>query len=184
MTIVVVACAVVLCLVVQRRRAQLLAAHLPAYSVVLSMVGCGVETIGFRLSGSASSAALTVAMACLCGAAYGLRRWPGGWLLIAGIACNGLMMAIHGRMPITPAVLQHVGIASPAGTVLPGSKDIVAEGWLATWGGDRFVTVVPFTDLTSVWSIGDVLLIAGVLRAVTGPVHGLALPCSSRRAAA
>ncbi len=184
MTIIVAACSIGLLMVVQHRRAQLLAVHTPPLSVVLGIIGSSVEMIGLRTGGPVGSIAITIGMICLCRAAWGLRRWPGGWLLVAGVACNGVVMAVHGRMPITPDVLQRVGLTVPVGMVLAGSKDIVAEGWLATWGGDRFITVVPFTDLTSVWSMGDLLLLAGALRAVIGRIDETSLALSPNGAVA
>lgn len=183
MTILIAACSAVLLMIVQRRRAELLALHTPPSSVGLGIIGCCTEMIGLRTGGPVGSALIMIGMICLCCAAWGLRHWPGGWLLIAGVACNGVVMAVHGRMPITPDVLQRVGLTVPTGTVLAGSKDIVASGWLAAWGGDRFITVVPFTDFTSVWSIGDLLLLAGALRAVTLRLDQTSLTLTSSHAA-
>src|SRR5262245_6608818 len=60
---------------------------------------------------------------CLCN-----RAIPGVLIVAAGVMLNLLVMAFHdGAMPVHAGVLAAAGLASPAGSVLWGSKDIVVH---------------------------------------------------------
>ena len=158
----------------RRNQALALAELLSGRLVLLSLVGVGVELVGLRVGGELGHGLVVFGLAALVVASWALRRWTGGWLLIVGLSLNAIAMAFHGHMPIAPEVLEQIGISHPIGTVLSGSKDVVAVGWLAQWLGDRFVTAIPSLRYTIAWSLGDLLLIGGICRAATGQVrHGL-----------
>ena len=158
----------------RRNQALGLAELVPGRFVALSSVGVGIELLGLRVGGELGHGLVVIGLAALIVSCWPLRRWAGGWLLIVGLSLNAIAMAFHGHMPITPQVLEQIGITHPIGTVLGGSKDIVAAGWLAQWLGDRFITAIPSLRYTIAWSLGDLLLIGGICRAATGQVrHGL-----------
>jgi uncharacterized protein DUF5317 len=158
-------------ILLRRDHALALAELLPGRSVVLSSLGIGMELVGMRVGGEFGHGLVVLGLAALLAASWPLRRWTGGRLLILGLTLNAIAITLHGRMPITPEVLREIGIAKPIGTPLEGSKDIVAAGWVATWLGDRFILALPFLHYTIVWSLGDLLLIAGICRAATGQVR-------------
>jgi hypothetical protein len=109
-------------------------------------------------------------MAALFGAAWSLRRWPGGWLLVLGIGLNAVAISMYGRMPITPAVMAQLDMAYAVGQIPAGSKDLVAQGTIATWLGDRFILSLPLLHVISVWSLGDVVLLSGICRTAAAKV--------------
>lgn len=168
-TIVITAAVGSLMILVQPARAARLAHHMPLRSALLASVGTSVEVIGLNAGGIVGRACLVCGIVALLGAAWPLRRWPGGWTLLSGVALNGLAMAVYGRMPLSPAALQALQLNYPLGTMLWGSKDIVVQGLVAQWLGDRFVLDLPLVETTKVWSVGDVLLLTGIFRAGTAP---------------
>ncbi len=153
---------------VQPTRVRQLASHVPVSSVLLSLLGTGVEAVGLSTEGALGHILVGAGVVALLGAAWPVRHWPGGRWLLLGVALNGMAMATHGRMPITPDVLAALQLDATPGTVLPGSKDIVAEGFIATWCGDRFMLQLPFGNRATVWSVGDVAILGGVLGVATG----------------
>ncbi len=153
---------------VQPTRVQQLASHVPVSSMLLSLLGTSVEAVGLSTEGTLGHILVAAGVVALLGAAWPVRHWPGGRWLLLGVALNGMAMATHGRMPITPDVLAALQADATLGTVLPGSKDIVAEGVIATWCGDRFILRLPFGNRATVWSVGDVAILGGVLGAATG----------------
>lgn len=154
----------------QPQRAQALAARIPRYSAIVAAVSAGAEFVGLRLTGAASHLLIGAGAAGLIVATWPLRRWPGGWLVLLGVGLNGLAMAVYGRMPLPGHVLQSLRLAQPTGTVLAGSKDIVAQGLIGELFGDRFRLDLPLLQRTTVWSIGDLLMLAGMLQAATRSV--------------
>jgi Family of unknown function (DUF5317) len=95
------------------------------------------------------------------------RDIPGLWLIALGGLSNGVTIAVNGgSLPARAAALRQAGWS-----VDP--KDFVNSGVLAhphlRWLGDVFAWPAPL-PLHNVFSVGDVLLIAGAFWAV----HGLA----------
>jgi len=158
-------------LLLRREHAVALAERLPGRSVALCSVGIATELLGIAAGGGLGHGLVALGIGALIAASWPLRHWRGGWLLILGLTLNGLAMALHGRMPMPPEVASEVGLAHQIGTLLEGSKDIVAVGWAATLLGDRFVMALPFVHYTIVWSLGDLLMIGGICRAATGQVR-------------
>ncbi len=159
--------AAVLLILSRPRRALQLAAQISPFRAAWAIAGSSLAYGGLTASGLRGQILVGLGMAALLGAAWSLRMWPGGWLLIMGVALNGLAMTVYGRMPITPQVLTALQLDYPVATVLSGSKDIVAQGRLAAWIGDRVVLPLPVVARTTVWSIGDLLLLGGIVRAAT-----------------
>ena len=91
--------------------------------------------------------------------------------MLLGLTLNAAAMAAYGRMPMAADVARAAGLIYPVGTALVGNKDIVAQGWLAEWLGDRFILELPIIHYTSVWSFGDMLLLSGIGWAAIGKVH-------------
>lgn len=170
---------VILCLAVfgtlliaaQPARARRLASEVRGTTVVLALLGAGAQAWGMQIASPQwSHASIIVSMLALVAASWSLRRWPGGWLVVGGIALNALAMSVYGRMPITPAVLAQFDLTYAVGHLLDGSKDIVAQGAIATWLGDRFVLSLPWALGGVVWSLGDVVLLGGLCRAAVAKV--------------
>jgi hypothetical protein len=155
----------------RREHVLALADQLGGRFAALSLLGAGMEGLGLRLGGPAGHVLIVIGFVTLLVAAWSLRRWPGGRLLLIGLLCNAVAMAVYGRMPMTSEVALAFGRIYPTGTALAGSKDVVAQGWLAAWFGDRFILELPFLHYTSVWSFGDLLLLGGIGRVATGQVH-------------
>jgi hypothetical protein len=155
----------------QPARARRLASEVRPTTVALALGGAIAQAWGMRsTSPQWSHALIVVSMLTLVAASWSLRRWPGGWFVVGGIALNALAMSVYGRMPITPAVLAQFDLAYTVGHVLDGSKDIVAQGAIATWLGDRFAVSLPWTLGSVVWSLGDVVLLGGLCRAAVAKV--------------
>jgi hypothetical protein len=166
-TIVITTAVGSLLILAQPARAARLAHHIPLRAALLASVGTSVEVLGLNAGGIGGRACLVCGIVALLGAAWPLRHWPGGWTLLSGVALNGLAMVVYGRMPLSPAALEALHVNYPLGTVLWGSKDIVVQGLVAQWLGDRFVLDLPLVETTTVWSVGDVLLLMGIFRAAT-----------------
>ncbi|HEU5102268.1 MAG TPA: DUF5317 family protein [Roseiflexaceae bacterium] len=157
-------------LLVRPDRALALAERLPGRSVGLCSAGIAAELLGIAAGGRMGHGLVALGVGALITASWPLRQWRGGWLLIAGLALNGLAMALHGRMPMPPEVASQIGLAQQLGTVLEG-KDVVAAGLAARWLGDRLIMAIPFVHYTIVWSPGDLLIICGICRAAIGQVR-------------
>jgi hypothetical protein len=158
-------------LLVRRDQALALAEQLPGRSVALCSAGIAAELLGIAAGGAIGHGLVVLGVGALIAASWPLRQWRGGWLLILGLTLNGAAMALHGRMPMPPEVAAEVGLAHQLGTLLEGSKDIVAAGWAASWLGDRLIMAIPFAHYTIVWSLGDLFIIGGICRASLGQVH-------------
>ncbi|GIV95470.1 MAG: hypothetical protein KatS3mg057_0127 [Herpetosiphonaceae bacterium] len=156
--------------VLQRGRVLTLARHISPWALPCSLFGTTAQTLGMSIGGGTGHLLITLSAAALTSAAYALRRWPGGPLLVAGVALNALAMTAYGRMPIAPEVLMRLGHSLPDGTVLSGSKDIVADGWLAYWLGDRFILALRPVSHVTIFSFGDLLMIAGLLWMAIAPL--------------
>jgi hypothetical protein len=101
--------------------------------------------------------------------AAGLFLWrnarvPGLWLVAVGAALNGITIALNGgTLPASAAALRTIG---PVGATQPGRSGLVNSDVLAhpvlPWLGDVFAVPAP-VPLANVFSIGDVLVVAGGL---------------------
>jgi hypothetical protein len=95
------------------------------------------------------------------------RQLPGIWLIAFGVALNlAVMGANQGAMPISPTTLARMSAdQAEVGAALPLSKNTVLDDQTAAlpWLGDRLVMPGPFGSAVA-WSIGDLILIAGVSR--------------------
>lgn len=93
------------------------------------------------------------------------RRRAGVLLASAGIGLNMLVMLVNGgTMPMNPEALATLnGTTAPSGSLLLVSKNRVLDDSAARlpWLGDRLLLPGPAARLAA-WSIGDVLLLAGV----------------------
>lgn len=109
------------------------------------------------------------------------RRQVGIPLAMIGIALNMLVIAANGgHMPLDPVALaQANGDVLPSETTLVFSKNRVLSDSDAVLPllGDRLLLPGPLAPI-AVWSIGDVLLIAGVWwllwNTMKGPINGFA----------
>jgi hypothetical protein len=92
-------------------------------------------------------------------------RLPGMPLVVAGTAANAVTIALNGGvLPASPAALQAAGW-SPGTTEFANSA-VVASPRLA-FLGDVFVTP-PWVPFANVFSVGDVLISAGLVVLVLG----------------
>jgi hypothetical protein len=95
------------------------------------------------------------------------RRVPGLWLLALGAACNGVTIALNGgTLPSTPQALAAAGIRQDGGFVNSGVVAHPVLGWL----GDVFALPGP-TWLQNVFSVGDVLIVAGAAWTILVVTH-------------
>ena len=107
------------------------------------------------------------------------RRLPGVWLIGAGLVANFTVMVLNGGyMPITAEALEQVGhsrniMGSGIGARVMGTKDLVLprELTIAWWLSDIFVLPPPF-PIPSVFSIGDLLIAAGMFHLVQSAALG------------
>ncbi|MEM8534653.1 MAG: DUF5317 family protein [Chloroflexota bacterium] len=94
-------------------------------------------------------------------------RLPGLILITVGVAMNLAAMAANGgMMPVQLEQLERAaGVPVADGTVLDNSKGIALTDESANlpWFGDRLLLPGPLAQL-AVWSVGDILLIWGVIR--------------------
>lgn len=108
----------------------------------------------------------TAALALLSAVALALwgwqnRRIAGIPLAVAGGLLNlGTMLVHGGAMPVHPATLAQIGVSAATGTVLVGSKDLVADLTLTALLGDWII--IPLRVVTLVVSPGDLLVLAGI----------------------
>lgn len=81
----------------------------------------------------------------------------GLWLLGLGAACNGVVIALNGgTLPASAAAMRTAGLQVQDGFVNSGQLDDPVLSWL----GDVFAVPAAW-PLANVFSIGDVLIIAG-----------------------
>jgi hypothetical protein len=86
------------------------------------------------------------------------RRFPGALLVGGGAASNGLTIAVNGGvLPASPAAVDAAGLDHGEGF---SNSAIVADPVLP-WLGDVFAWPAPL-PLANTFSVGDVLIVAGV----------------------
>ncbi len=102
--------------------------------------------------------ALHVVTYCAAGVfVWANRGVPGLLLVAAGAASNGVTIALNGgTLPASPAALRTAGIEVDGGFVNSGVVDDPVLPWL----GDVFA-VPSWVPLANVFSVGDVLVVAG-----------------------
>lgn len=111
------------------------------------------------------------------------RSLPGIWLIGAGYIANFSVMILNGGyMPITIQAVEQIGrahkvLGTEPGARIIGTKDIVLprESTIAWWLSDIFVLPPPF-PIPSVFSLGDVLIAAGVFWLIQTAMLGLSTP--------
>lgn len=87
------------------------------------------------------------------------RRMRPLWVVAAGAACNGFVIALNGgTLPASRWALAQVGITDRSGFTNSGVVARPVLGWL----GDNWVIPGPF-PLGNVFSLGDVLIVAGAV---------------------
>jgi len=104
-------------------------------------------------------------------------RLPGFWLLAAGFACNLVLVAVNGGMPVSAGALRRAA----------GSNYSAMVASLRTERGARHHLVRPDDDLVAladvipmrwpgpqVLSVGDVVWLLGTVWLVAGATHGKA----------
>lgn len=107
---------------------------------------------------AAAAAALHVASYLLVGVFLVHNRAVAGlWLLALGAGCNGVtIMANGGTLPASPAAMRAAGITADDAFVNSGELDDARLTWL----GDVFAVPAGW-PLANVFSVGDVLIVAG-----------------------
>jgi hypothetical protein len=89
------------------------------------------------------------------------------WLLTLGAASNGVTIALNGgTLPADPRALTMAGIQEDSGFVNSGPLHHPILGWL----GDIFA-VPHWLPLANVFSIGDVLIVAGAVWLIQAGAH-------------
>jgi hypothetical protein len=138
-------------------------ANLQFHGGALALLAC-LAQLGSMLVPQRRLGLLLATAVLLCGFCWLNRMTPGFWLVTIGIGLNVLVMAANsGHMPVSPAAFQQMsGLELPSGTTLLRSKDQVLADAVAVlpWLGDRLLLPGPLARV-AVWSIGDLLLIAG-----------------------
>ncbi len=96
-------------------------------------------------------------------------------LATVGMLLNLLVMGLNdGHMPISPATVAAMrGPDVAPGDALVFSKDRVLDDAQANlpWLGDRILLPGPLTPLAA-WSIGDMLLLAGIFQLLSRTMKG------------
>lgn len=89
-----------------------------------------------------------------------VRNWyRAGMLLIGlGFTCNVLVILANGGMPVGPDAIRAMG-GDPAGVVLAGKHHLMTAATALPWLAD----VIPVPPVDLIVSVGDVLLIAGMV---------------------
>lgn len=105
----------------------------------------------------------TVALLLLSEAAvlgFCIRNWyRAGMLLIGlGFTCNVLVIMANGGMPVGPDAIRAMG-GDPSGAVLAGKHHLMTATTALPWLAD----VIPLPPIDLIVSIGDVLLVAGMV---------------------
>lgn len=117
------------------------------------------------------------------------RRLAGIWIVGLGVVCNLVVIAANGGfMPITPETLVQINPETapdqwPTGFHYGYSKDIILlRGDTVLWVlSDMLVLPPPFPWPTA-FSLGDLLIAAGIIVLLQGPIRlpGLAMSGQSR----
>jgi hypothetical protein len=158
------------------RRAGLVFA---AFAIRFGLAVAGAR--GWNAVAPVAPAAHLVSYALLLDALWCNRRLPGAWLLAAGTVLNAAVIAANGaRMPVLPAAMVAIGRGRDI-AYLAGHGDymhaLMGPGTRLAWLGDRFV--LPLLH-TTVFSLGDALIVAGLFVLIQGVMrvrpHGRTAP--------
>jgi len=109
------------------------------------------------------------------------RRIPGMALLGIGLVLNlAVILANGGYMPVTPETMQRIGQTNAAeiepGTRVAGCKDIVLpKGQTRLWVLSDIIVLPPSLHIPWAFSVGDVLIVAGMFLTVQWVMLGR--PC-------
>src|SRR5579859_4628334 len=129
----------------------------------LWMAGCaGLLQVAIALTHS-DRMICTLGSACFLLLFFWLNRYLRGMLLtLLGSLLNLIAMASNGgSMPLSAAAYARMSGAQVTNSYILWSKDVITDHAVLAWLGDRFVLPVPLSHL-AVWSIGDMLLVAGI----------------------
>lgn len=138
---------------------------LPLRSRRWVLVAIAAELAGglAALAGSAAGYDTGVAIGAVAAAAFCLRnlRVPGVGLVLLGVGCNALVVALNGAMPVSSPAAGRVGVGLAA--IASGSDprhDVATATTRLRWLGD--VVPVALPGQPEVASPGDVLVAAGL----------------------
>lgn len=89
-----------------------------------------------------------------------IRNWyrSGMWLIGLGFALNALVILANGGMPVGPDAIRVVG-GDPSAVVLAGKHHLLTSATAFPWLAD----VLPLPPVDMIVSIGDVLLVVGMV---------------------
>lgn len=138
-------------------------AHLRLHHPLL--VGLAVLFQVALVAGLRPTLLLTLGSAvCFLGFAWANKHNFGVLLTVAGALLNFLVMAAAGgRMPVRPAVVAHLGeVGAQTGMLLAGTKSVVG---MPHWSSLTILSdwiLLPGAMGIAAWSIGDMLLLAGL----------------------
>jgi len=105
------------------------------------------------------------------------RALPGVWILAAGVASNGITIALNGGvLPASPAAVAAAGL-DPS---MAFANSAIVGDPILPWLGDVFAWPAPL-PLANTYSVGDVLIAAGILVAVWTGTRRLAWHLPVRR---
>lgn len=92
--------------------------------------------------------------------AFCLRNWyrAGMVLIAAGFTMNVLVILANGGMPVGPDAIATLG-GDPASATLAGKHHLMSDATTLTWLAD----IVPLAPLDLIVSVGDVVLVAGMV---------------------
>jgi hypothetical protein len=96
----------------------------------------------------------------------GNRQLPGTWLVALGLGLNALVIGANGAMPVDPDAIRALGIEGAQ--VPPGKHTVLDASTRLPWLAD----IIPIPPLRSIISVGDVVLVAGLIPMM----HGLMGP--------
>lgn len=116
------------------------------------------------------------------------RRQPGILVVGLGVACNLLViLANGGLMPITPETLARINPGTPLdgwplGSHYGYSKDIIlAKGATRLWFLSDVLVLPPPFPWPTAFSVGDLVIAAGIILLLQGPGRSSALPLAEAR---
>jgi len=114
--------------------------------------------------------ALIVSLALACAFVALNPALPGRGLIVGGLACNALVIAANGAMPVAAGAARRAGVSLQAVAGDPRHRLLGAHTHLS-WLADRIPLALPWQP--QVLSVGDVLVAAGVgLLVAAGMLRG------------
>ena len=113
------------------------------------------------LTGARALLVLVVSNLALVVFIAGNRRLPGMLVADVGLALNLLVIVANGAMPVSVEAARAAGIGSGIGAPRL-EHEPMGPNTVLSWFGD----VIPVPRLGEVWSVGDLVLAAGIARLV------------------